>query len=102
MRKEGKHSHTTIPLGPVRLRVGGEHHRCMADQPVTLVPVSDEGCGYPWWIGPDDIAGITLESGTAYVLDVTISAERGARNQRRYELVDVVDMVISSDVAIAS
>ncbi|MEL7158346.1 MAG: hypothetical protein AAFN30_17345 [Actinomycetota bacterium] len=103
MRTEGHDDNTnTIPLGLVRLRVGSEHHRCMADRVVTLVPVTDDGRGYPWWIGPNDVAGIELEPGTAYVLDVAIAADGGPGNGRRYELVDVVEMAVTRSSAIAS
>ncbi len=107
MRKEG-HNTTTIPEGPVRLRVGGEHYRCMADKgvaskPVTLVPVCDDARGYPWWIRPTDIVGIELEPGTAYVLDVVIAAEgeRGT-DGLRYELVTIVSTEEATTNAIAS
>ena len=108
MGKEG-HRTTSIPQGSVRLRVGGEHYRCMADKgltskPVTLVPVCDADRGYPWWIRPTDIAGIELESGTAYVLDVDITADDDERGQDalRYELVAIVSTEEARTSAIAS
>ena len=107
MSKEG-HKTTTIPHGPVRLRVGGEHYRCMADKglaskPVTLVPVCDADRGYPWWIRPTDIDGVELQPGTAYVLDVVIAAdsERGP-DGLRYELVTIVSTEEATTSAIAS
>lgn len=105
MRTEGNNN-SPIPLGIVRLRVGSEHHRCMAEQPVTLVPVSDHGCGYPWWIGPSDIIGIELEPGSAYVLDVAISSQSDTGDESasslRYELVEVVEIAANRSSAIAS
>lgn len=86
---------TKIPVGPVRLNVGADHHRCMADSPITLVPVSDAGGGYPWWITPHSIDGIDLDAGMAYVLDVVISAGaplgRCITEALEYRLVAVVE-----------